>query len=543
MSRDFHWATPPHGAPKPRSRAGRWVVRGVVVVGVLGALAAGAYLLWDVVAESVSGESEPVQRRGMAGLKPGWPALPEIPDGVPFVKAHPLQRPDSTVLLALLKTQRFAELDAAMEAYQSAFEADPKKEAWPRQALQSFSVGHPEIGQWIDGWIAASPESFGAWAARGAWRMAMAYEARGGKYTPETKPAQLAAMRAEHDNAVVDLQRALELRPKLVAAVEMLLWIARWAGDRKALHETYRWAVELCPRCVKIRVTYVLGHAPRWGGSYEEMDALAAKAPTGRHPRMKVLAGLAAYDRARLLREQGKHAAALTQATIAVRTGPRPAFFCEQARNLNHLERYVEALGPLDEALRRDPQHYSCLRARESARRWSKDYVGAAEDLLTLRRLDPHDDLDDLVDWTMQRLRYDARQAMLAGKPELDKELRTLANKILPGGADPGPRGGATEDQLADLFKQVESSPDDFELHLRLDQALAARGRFDDIVTMWDAFIANHPNHARAHEERGGANWHAGHHQAAITDTAQACTLGQKSACTNLPHMRQRASE
>jgi hypothetical protein len=48
--------------------------------------------------------------------------------------------------------------------------------------------------------------------------------------------------------------------------------------------------------------------------------------------------------------------------------------------------------------------------------------------------------------------------------------------------------------------------PDDFDLRLRLDGALAARGRFDEIVAMWDAFIDAHPDHARAWQERGGAN-------------------------------------
>ena len=217
---------------------------------------------------------------------------------------------------------------------------------------------------------------------------------------------------------------------------------------------------------------------------------------------------------------------------------------CERAAIVNQQERYTDALKIVDEALRLDPQARSCLKARELARRRTNDFVGAAQDVLTLRRLDPFEpELEPVIHFTTQRLRYDAAQAAKAGRTEEEKQLRALANAIVPGAGKARPPGGVDEEALAELQLGVAEAPDDFDVRLRLDGALAARGRFEEIVAMWDVFIGAHPDHARAWQERGGAKWHAGDREGAIADTERACELGSQKACDTVPQLRARAGQ
>jgi tetratricopeptide (TPR) repeat protein len=548
--RGFHWA---HDQPPPPARArgdiARAIVLGIAPFAAAAALALGAYVLIDDGDPQPHAGPQQAAKRGVPDFKPGPPLPPEIPDGPPFLGeegsdafGYPLRRPDSTVLLALLQAQRYAELDAAMLAYQQAFEGDPRKEAWPLMARDSFAIAAPEVGTWLDAWIEASPESFGAWAARGAWHDAMGWSLRGTRYARETPEAQFVAMGVRHEDARADFERAFALRPKYVAALHGLLSIASTGGDDAVVQARYDQAIEICAECFRVRVAYVLARSPKWGGSYQLMDDAAAKAPVRRNRKLAALAGLSAYERCRTLRGEKNLEAALKQCEASERKGALISVMCERAEIINQQKRYADALPIVNQALRLDPQEQSCLKAREVARRRTKDFVGAAQDVLMLRRLDPFDEkLEPVITFTMQRLRYDAAQAAKAGRTDEETQLRALANAIVPGGGDARHPGGVAEDELAELQLGVAEAPDDFDLRLRLDGALAARGRFDEIVAMWDVFIDAHPDHARAWEERGGAKWHARDHEGAIADTARACELGSQRACDTVPKLRARA--
>ncbi len=97
-------------------------------------------------------------------------------------------------------------------------------------AMDSFAIAAPEVGAWLDARIEASPESFGAWAARGAWHDAMGWRLRGTRYARETPEAQFVAMGVRHEDARADFERAFALRPKYVAALHGLLSLARTGG-------------------------------------------------------------------------------------------------------------------------------------------------------------------------------------------------------------------------------------------------------------------------------------------------------------------------
>jgi Flp pilus assembly protein TadD len=493
--------------------------------------------------------------RGVPPRKLAPPSEPEIPEGAAFVgeegtdaDGYPRKRPDRTVMLALLRARRFAELDAAFEVYQGAFEADFRKEWWPLDAVQAFGVPDDGLQAHLDAWVAASPESYGAAAARGAWHVAKAWKARGGGRISETSEEQLEGMRKEHVLAALDYRRALDLRPRFVAAVHGLFPIARGDGAAADIADLLALGRASCDACYELHQTALISHAPRWGGSWADMDAIAAKtiARLGKdNPKLRWLAGWSAFDRCRTLREDGTLDAAGKACDEALTHGDDPRILGERAEIFNAQERFAEALDPLDRALAIAPQDRECLRARAIARGraegTTRDITGSAQDMLVARRLDPSDERQEQsVRWMLQKLRYDAGQAAQAGKPEEEKRLRALAEAIAPGSGAPQGPAAATDAQIAELQAAVAAAPDDFDVRLRLDAALVPHRRFDDIIAMWTTFLAAHPDHARAFQERGGARWHHGDKPGAIGDTQRACDLGEQPACRAVAQMRKR---
>ena len=491
-------------------------------------------------------DSEKVVRRGAPPLVTADVSMPEIPDGPPFVgedgvdlHGYPLQRPDSTVLFAMLKQARYEQLDAAIEHYQGAFETDFHKEAWPGQAMGTFAIPDAEVGQMLDAWNVASPRSFSAKAARGVWHTSMGWKARGDDIASKTSPAQFSAQAKADERALADFALALELRPSAVSIVQRTLQISRSHGDDAGVQRDHALAEKLCPECFDHQFEYVLARGPIWGGSAAAMELAARSAPVAKNSKLATLAGASAFDRCRALRRDKKPDEAVKACAQAERAGAHPRFLCERAAILVYQERYLEALRALQTAVRLDPQAYECLKSRAVARGRTADVVGAAADLLTLRRLNPYDDrLNPNIDWMMKKLRYDAQEAVENGDAATEQKLRALADSIVPGAGSPIPPGGVTEEKIARLQAQVAEAPKDLELHLRLDAALAAHRRFDDIISMWNGFLETNQDHARALQERGGAKWHGGDHPGALADVNRACTLGAKAACSVAQKMR-----
>ena len=63
------------------------------------------------------------------------------------------------------------------------------------------------------------------------------------------------------------------------------------------------------------------------------------------------------------------------------------------------------------------------------------------------------------------------------------------------------------------------------------DAMLASQARWPEIVALWDAFLAEHPDHGGAYLERAGTHRRTGNMAAAMQDLARACELGEKRAC------------
>jgi len=84
---------------------------------------------------------------------------------------------------------------------------------------------------------------------------------------------------------------------------------------------------------------------------------------------------------------------------------------------------------------------------------------------------------------------------------------------------------------LEDFRRAIELEPTNFQAHRGADRLLSQRQRWDEVLEMWNAYLARMPADAEAYFERGGANFHRGDLAAAQADAAHACRLGKAEGC------------
>src|SRR5207247_2540126 len=124
---------------------------------------------------------------------------------------YPLKWIDRAALRSLLRAERYADLTRYFEQLQTAFETDPKKEYWISDAPSAFASAEAELLPLLDAWVAASPQSFAPYLARGAYRVHLGFARRGARWAKETHESDFAAMADAHKKAYVDLEQALSI--------------------------------------------------------------------------------------------------------------------------------------------------------------------------------------------------------------------------------------------------------------------------------------------------------------------------------------------
>jgi hypothetical protein len=527
---------------------------------VLCAVALGAALL---AAYGFERDPNPDARRGELISGQPAPAIngprlaeSDVPREAPFVgepgnaaDGYPWRRPDKVKLLGMLRLRRYDELDRFFAFYQDAFERDFRHEYWPDQAVAAFYVADPALEPLLNEWVKRSPNSFAAHVARGNYRHRLGWHYRGGKFAKETSRGQFASMEEYFAAARVDLQRALALRPKLVAAYRRLLALDGAGKEMIGRQALLASALAICPLCYEVRATRLDDLQPRWGGSHREMErfATATRPLWSQNPRLRLLTAFADADRCALATRSNELAAAHVACDRALAVGDETRALSAKAHLLRTEHQDAAALQLLDRSLRIEPHDRDALEARTAVRIELGDIAGAASDALASWHLDPTDPhVAKEVKYLVDKLRYDGDQLRKAKKGAQAAKLYSLGLQLAPDDRDLLIRLGLSEKSTdlsaAAIGAQLDAAPDDFELRLRIDAGLAASNRYADVVAMWTPFIAAHPSDPRPLSERAGAHWHLREIGAALADMQRACDLGMTKACSDLRGMRAHAA-
>lgn len=457
---------------------------------------------------------------------------------------YPLVTADRLEVRKLLREERFEELHGILDDYQTALEEDRFKEDWVFDAYAAFGSADPSLTPLLDAWVKARSEDYTAHLARGVHRVSVGFGERGAKTVSKTTEAQLEAMAKTFDRARGDLDRALELRAGLHVAYRAKIQMDRTQGRRDDMTEAYRAACALTPTSYHVHEQYLVALTPRWGGSYEAMDAeLAELAPAmAAAPRLATLRGRPEWDRARVQRKDGELATAAALLDQALIHGPDPVVLRERARVLRMQKMYVEALIDLDAALDMAPQDPMILIQRGQTLLPMDRIDHAILAFEAAEALDPA--ARGLDDWKgdvagqlvkMGHREYEAAN-METALAHLDR-----ARQLAPLSAEPHYWKGRVhlkqEDHttaLTEFEQAIARDAAHIEAVRNVDWILAKQDKWDEVVEHWDRFLTDNPESGDGYLERAGTYRHKGDMTAARADLDTACRLGQEKACALL---------
>jgi tetratricopeptide (TPR) repeat protein len=519
---------------------GRRIFRVVGVLLILG-LSIGIGLKWKADAEAAD------EALKLSRLKPfvEVAAVP-VPKGIPLLgeagvsaEGFPLQWVDQAGLRSLLFHRRFAALDAAFAHFQDAFEKDPRFERWPADAADAFGSAEPRLGVILDDWVRVSPQSFAPWLVRGTHRAAVAQAQRGTKWSKDTLPGEFEEMRATLPAAKEDLEKALSLRPKLVAALSSEFQVLSLAGEGMGLIENARRADELCPSCFLHRIDVIQSLRPRWGGSVEAMRGYARRAPVADNPRFKLLEGYIPLDEAATAIEEGRSSDALASSDEALAFGEHWAFLKVRGHVRRHRKEYDAALVDLSRALELRPGNPDVLIERAEVYLDQGHAELAGVDFVAAVRVNPsHARAEQLYGQLVQSLIHEAWEHHKAGRRLDALRVLDLASELAPlDGSVLEHRGfvqQAVDAGIPELRAAADAKPDDLRTIQALDYALGKAQRLDEALELWNQYLARNPEDGRAYMERAGTFNHLHRRPETMADLEKACEFGVTEGCARL---------
>jgi tetratricopeptide (TPR) repeat protein len=199
-----------------------------------------------------------------------------------FTYAAPATPLSQSETQALLKTNRFGELDQHFSALQREYGLSAVTEENLRDAYRVFYPTDAWIATKLDLWVQQFPKSYVARLARAIYYKKVGGEARGGAYADRTTDAQFQGMGTALGKAARDVEISLTLDAKpilsLVQAIDIAGSLSAPDGGRKFLDL----AIRIDPNTFLARTKYMNNLETRWGGSLEQMQAFLAECKKAR---------------------------------------------------------------------------------------------------------------------------------------------------------------------------------------------------------------------------------------------------------------------
>lgn len=182
--------------------------------------------------------------------------------------------PTGQYVLELIGHERFEQFERLSKSYEDAFAKDPLRESPLDKLYDAIDGSNEAMLAKLDAWVKQRP-SYVAYGARGIYKSKRGFFLRGSKYVSETPPENLEKMAEMHRQAVADLTRALELNKKFQPAYKYLIYTEQASGSTDQARAILDRCVKELPTTYYVRLAYLWALRPRWGGSYEQMQAYA----------------------------------------------------------------------------------------------------------------------------------------------------------------------------------------------------------------------------------------------------------------------------
>jgi hypothetical protein len=229
---------------------------------------------WVIEADRVA---DPM-RRCLDYPAPEWaknwsPALVESVCRISVPPARP--RPDVN---ALLSADKYSELEAHFDLLKQEHYAGTNEEAiWYLGFDRPFrccDANQADLGQELEAWVEAMPESANAAVAYGTWLLGRARKVRGtSSYEdiPEERKGEFARLAIEAERLAL---RAIELDPKHLPAHDLGIQVSMFTPTPGSMRKFLRSGIDAEPHSAYLRLTAMGVRGVEWGGTPAEWRKL-----------------------------------------------------------------------------------------------------------------------------------------------------------------------------------------------------------------------------------------------------------------------------
>ncbi|MFC1495808.1 DUF4034 domain-containing protein [Candidatus Margulisiibacteriota bacterium] len=446
---------------------------------------------------------------------------------------------DSVKIRKLLENEEYDKLTEFYKSKLEDFRKDYAKENDFFVAAEHFNVTSKSYEKLLSNWIGNSLDSFAPFLARGIYYTAQGWIARGTAWSKDTSKEQFINMRKYFQLAKQDLKDAIELEPTALPAYKTLISIAMAEGNTKVKKEVTQAALEYFPASYEIRSNYMYSLKPRWGGSYEEMNAYATECEKliDKNPRLKSIRCYIYLDKADYYTRKGQFKEAIAELDKAVEISPKGiAQLLERGNIYLDIGKVKLAYDDFNRAILLKPTTSSPFLSRHQVYFTNENYELSMKDIEYAEKLEPNNP-------KTARVRRRASQKLVVKAYNIFKKSKSpdaliffdLAIKYDNTNYEAHYWRGLTnldlkknKTALADFKNAIKYNPKHFESYKNIDWILFQQRKFDEIVKYWDIFIEHDPGHPEAYHERAGAYYHLGNHEAALRDAKKSTDLGSE---------------
>jgi hypothetical protein len=137
---------------------------------------------------------------------------------------------------------------------------------------------------YFERWVQAFPTSYSAHLAQGAYLYRMAWSVRGNAYRNQTAQTKFDAMQNWLARARPELAASLKLTAKPFLSTLYLLNVTMLSGSAAERQHWFEVGTSIDPANTLLRYRYMFSLRPRWGGSYEQMEAFLRQCEEAHQP-------------------------------------------------------------------------------------------------------------------------------------------------------------------------------------------------------------------------------------------------------------------
>ena len=286
----------------------------------------------------------------------------------------------------------------------------------------------PNIEKTLDTWVQENAEDYIPYAVRGYFRFRGGMDARGGGYADKISDEQWQAVGDRFDLALEDINHSLQLKPDQQLLYNCLLNIAMiesWDdGETKRILET---GLRYFPDSYLLRDTYIYGLTPRWGGSYEAMQAFVEESrPAMAHnPSIRALEGEILQDKARIAWNEKDYDAAFSLLSAALEYGNDIWVMSDRAELYYYKKNYARAVEEQTRIISMSPVNANAYIWRAMALFNMDQTASALEDIRRAEHLNWNS-------WRLARTKgYISEELSKVGQAQCDEKNYEAAEQIL----------------------------------------------------------------------------------------------------------------